>query len=151
MRQRWVEQSLSPLQKNSRLYHQVGGWHPSRSAVVEWQTPAGASVAFYKAGDNRDYDLYFHPEDLAPPGAGFDAQALRYSCARFDHFVAASSGSRERTRAISGCEATRLAGPALRDLALGCSLQEVADWILEYLQEDASVPRLLGRRLLPGN
>ena len=118
-----------------------------RSAVVEWQTPAGASVRFYKAGDNGEYDLYFHPEDLTLPGAGFDAQALRRSCAGFEHFYAATSGDLELSRAISGCEAIRLADPSLRELALGASLPEVGESIFGYLAEDALVPRALGRRV----
>ena len=68
--------------------HQLGSWHPSRSAVVEWQIPGGVQVGYYKAGDEGDYDLYYHPADLELPGAGFDAEALRRLCTSFEHFHA---------------------------------------------------------------
>ena len=102
---------------------------------------------FYKAGDNGDYDLYFHPEDLALPGAGFDAQALRLACAGFSDAYAAMSVDLGLTRAIRECEAMHLADSALRQLEQGASLQEVGESLFGYLAEDALVPRVLGRRV----
>ena len=127
-------------------YHQLGAWHPSRSAVVEWQIPGGVQVGYYKAGDEGDYDLYYHPADLARLGAGCDVEVLGRLCAGFEHFHAACSGGAELSRAISCCEARHLADPALRGLALGFSLQEVGETIFMHLQADAAVPRALGRR-----
>ena len=91
--------------KNHRANHQVGGWHPLRSAVVEWQLPAGAQVRFYKAGDDGEYDLYFHPDDLALPGAGFDADALRRACSGFWSAYETRSNDSELTDDICECEA----------------------------------------------
>ena len=133
-----------------RLYHQLGGWHPSRSAVVDWQIPGGSFAAFYKAGDDGDYDLYFHPEDLVLPGAGYDPVTLYTSCADFNFAVFTVSGSLERARTISECEADRHVDPALRELGEGASVQSVADGILEYLEEEFSSSRQLGRRVLSG-
>ena len=117
-----------------------------RSAAVEWCTPDGGFAAFYKAGDEGDYDLYFHPGDLAFPGAGFDAEALGRACDEFERFYAALCGDPELGQRISGCEAVNLADRALSWLDSGASLQEVGDSIFEYLEDDALVPRRLGRR-----
>ena len=131
------------------LYHQLGGWHPSRSAVVEWQIPSGVVISYYKAGDEGDYDLYYHPEDLELPGAGFDTEALRRACASFEEWHAGFSGSPELSRAISCCEACHHSDPALRQLASGASLQEVGENCFMHLRADAAVPRVLGRRVAP--
>ena len=115
-----------------------------RSAAVDWLIPDGGFAAFYKAGDEGDYDLYFHPVDLALPGAGFDAEALGRSCAEFEHLYTALSEDPELGQRISGCEAINLADPAVRQLDSGASLQDVGELIFEYLEEDAMVPRRLG-------
>ena len=133
--------------RHCRAHHNVGGWHPVRSAAVDWLIPEGGFAAFYKAGDEGDYDLYFHPGDLAFPGAGFDAEALGRSCDEFERFYAALSGDPELGQRISGCEAVNLADRALRWLGSGASLQEVGESIFEYLEGDALVPRQLGRRV----
>ena len=76
-------------------------------------------MIYYKAGDEGDYDLYFHPEDLALPGAGFDAEALARLCAGFERICTALSGDPGLSRAICSCETAHHADPALRRLSWG--------------------------------
>ena len=126
--------------------HNLGGWHPMRSAVVEWQAHI-AETYYYKAGDEGEYDLYFHPGDLGLPGAGFGARSLTHLAACFEQEYEALCGDPEGGRAIGSCEVHTQADPAAIALYFGTSMQEVGEDIFMRLKADAHVPRSLGRRV----
>ena len=126
--------------------HHLGGWHPMRSAVVEWQAHI-AEPYYYKAGDEGDYDLYFHPGDLGLPGAGFDAQALTHLAACFEQEYEALCRDPELGRAVGRCEVLIHADSTACALYSGTSMQEVGEDIFSSLVADTHVRRSLGRRV----
>ena len=69
--------------------------------------------------------------------------------ARFDHHFMALSEDGELTRAVSACEAAVLVDPSLASVQEGRPVLEVLDAFLEHPEYDATIPRRLGRRVLP--
>ena len=116
------------------LIHELGGWHPQRSVVVDWPT---TGTFYYKAGDTQWWDLYFDPER-----AHFDPGMLDAQVNTFNQILWNSTTPIDAN--IIDLHEARLCCPGLTRLYNGQSLVQVGTWLEDFVQrrgpQDAIVP-----------